>query len=135
MPGEWKPTTDDVKTSIGPLKARRATVTVGRRVFITMYIVYPEDAIRAQPAATMLDGTRDGTVANVKGTLRKEDRLTVNDLPAREIIIDAPNNLVVIARYFLMRNIMVQALTAGQRGVESEADTRRYLDSLKVVSP
>ncbi len=135
MPGEWRPTTEDVKTAIGPLKARRAAVTVGRRAFITTYIVYPEDAIRAQPVATMLDGTRDGTVANVKGKLRNEERLTVNDLPAREVIIDAPNNLVVIARYFLLRNTLIQALTAGARGVETEADTRRYLNSLKVVSP
>lgn len=133
LPGEWRPSTQDVPSAFGPLKARRAAVTVGRRTFITMSIVYPEAALRAQPADTMLDGTRDGLVANVKGKLRSEQRLTVNDLPAREIVIDAPNNLVVVARYMLLRNVMVQALLAGQRGIESEKDTRYFLDSLKVA--
>jgi hypothetical protein len=102
---------------------------------MTMWIAYPEDVVRSRPVGTMLDGARDGAVANVKGTLRKEDRITINNLPAREIIIDAPNSLVVIARYFLLRNVLVQALTAGARGTELAADTRRYLNSLKVVSP
>jgi hypothetical protein len=135
MPGEWTLSSENINTAIGPLKANMAAVTVADRAFMTMWIAYPEDVVRSRPVGTMLDGARDGAVANVKGTLRKEDRITVNNLPAREIIIDAPNNLVVIARYFLLRNILVQALTAGARGAEVAADTRRFLNSLKVVSP
>src|SRR5262245_54727171 len=134
MPGQWTMSSQNINTAIGPLKANMASVTVGDRAFMTMWIGYPEEVIRSRPVGTMLDGARDGAVANVKGTLRKEDRITVNDLSAREIIIDAPNNLVVIARYFLLRNILVQALTAGAHGVEVAADTRRFLDSLKVVT-
>src|SRR5262245_43890212 len=67
MPGEWKATAEEVRTSIGVLTARKATVALGRRVFITTYVVYPESAIRAQPVGAMLDGTRDVMVANVKG--------------------------------------------------------------------
>jgi|SRR5262245_3319169 len=135
LPGEWKPSTEEVKTEIGVLKARRATVTLGRRVFITSYIVYPDDAIRGVPVGVMLDGTRNVMVASMKGTLRKGEQLTVSDLPARELIIDAPNNLVVVARYFLLRNTIVQAIMAGWPGAENEADTRYFLDSLKVASP
>jgi hypothetical protein len=135
MPGEWMLSSQDIPTAIGPLKANMASVTVADRAFMTMWIAYPEDVVRSRPVGTMLDGARDGAVANVKGTLRKEDRITINNLPAREIIIDAPNSLVVIARYFLLRNVLVQALTAGARGTELAADTRRYLNSLKVVSP
>ena len=78
---------------------------------------------------------RDGAVANVKGKLRSEQRLTINNLPAREIIIDAPNNLVVLVRYFLLQATLVQALTAGLQGVEADPDTRHFLGSLKVVTP
>jgi hypothetical protein len=135
MPGEWKLTTETINTPLGPLKANMAGVSLDQRAFMTMWIAYPEEAIRNRPVETMLDGARDGAVANVKGTLRNEARIIVSNLPAREIIIDAPNNLVVIQRYFVLRNMLIQAVTAGMRGVETQADTRRFLDSMKVVSP
>src|SRR5262245_11479046 len=98
MPGEWTLVGETINTAIGPLKANMASVTVGDRAYMTMWIAYPEDVVRTRPVGTMLDGARDGAVANVKGTLRKEDRITINNLPGREIIVDAPNDLVVIQR-------------------------------------
>jgi hypothetical protein len=135
MPGEWTPSNQDVPTAFGSLKAYVATVAKSNRAYITRHISYPPDAIRGRPDTTMLDGVRDGEVANMKGKLRKEERIVVSDLPAREIIVDAPRNLVVVVRYFLMRTMLVQALVAGPKNVESDPDTRHFLDSLKVVSP
>ena len=135
MPGVWTLSSQNINTPIGPLTANMAAVTVNDQAYMTMWIAYPEEAVRARPIDTMLDGARDGAVANVKGTLRKEERITVNGLPGREIIVDVPNNLVAIQRFFVLRNILVQALIAGARGTENGPDTRRYLDSLKVVSP
>jgi hypothetical protein len=135
MPGQWTLSTETIPTALGPLKANMAGVTLDQRAFMTMWIAYPEEAIRNRPVETMLDGARDGAVANIKGTLRNETRITVNNLPGREIIIDAPNNLAVVQRYFVLRNMLIQGVLAGLRGVETQADTRRFLDSMKVVSP
>src|SRR5262249_34183389 len=134
MPRQWQLSNHDIPTSLGPMKAYMAAVNMPTRAYMTMYMTYPADAVRARPVDTMLDGARDGAVANVKGKLRSEQRLTINNLPAREIIIDAPNSLVVINRYFLLQATLVQALLAGMTNVETDPDTRHFLDSLKVVA-
>jgi len=67
-------------------------------------------------------------VANVKGKLRKEEKLTLGGAPARQIIIDAPNNIVLVSRFLMLDKTLVQALVAGSSNVENEPDTKRFLD-------
>jgi len=133
MPGEWTLNAQDVPTAVGPLKAYMATVNAGSRAYMTMYISYPEENVRGRPVTPMLDGARDGAVGNVKGKLRSEEKLVVSNLPARQIIVDTPQGLVLVGRFFLMENTLVQALVAGPRNIENEADTKRFVGSLKVV--
>ena len=133
MPGEWKLTTQDVATAVGTIKVYMATVSAGSRAFMTMYSRYPDEYLRGRPVAPVLDGARDGAVANIKGKLRSEEKLLVSDLEARHIIIDTPQGLVVVDRFFLVQSTMVQALVAGPSNIENEADTKRFVGSLKVV--
>jgi hypothetical protein len=127
MPGEWTLTVEDIKTPGGALKAHKASVNGDQKVYMTIYIRYPE-----QSGPVNLDGAR--AVASVKGKLRKEERLTVNDVPARQIIVDAPNGIVMVGRYLMVGNTLVQALVAGLADVENEPDTKRFLGSLRIVS-
>src|SRR5215470_16592026 len=82
MPGQWELSNQDVPTALGPMKAYLAAVNMPTRAYMTMYMTYPADAMRGRPVDAMLDGARDGAVANVKGKLRSEQRLVINDLPA-----------------------------------------------------
>jgi hypothetical protein len=131
MPGEWILKTEDVRARGGTMKITVATVRAGRNAYITIHSRHPEAGVL--PAAQVLDGARDGAVSNVKGKLRKEEAILVSDLPGREFIIDAPNGLVAMSRIFLLDNKLVQAMAAGPVMVLAEPDTRRFLDSLKVV--
>ena len=131
MPGEWTLQSEEVRARGGTMKITVATVRAGRNAYITIHSRHPEAGVL--PAAQVLDGARDGAVANVKGKLRKEDAILVSDLPGREFIIDAPNGLVAISRIFLLDNKLVQAMAAGPVMVLAEPDTRRFLDSLKVA--
>lgn len=133
MPGEWTLTTQDINTAVGALKGYTATVDLGSTAYMSMYISYP-DSVRGKPITPILDGARDGAVANTHGTLRDERRVIVSNFPARQIVIDTPQKLVIVLRYFMMDNVLVQALVAGPEGIESKPETKRYLDSLKVVS-
>jgi len=133
MPGEWTVTSQDIPTAVGPIKAHMATVNSGARAYMTMYTSYPDENVRGRPVAPILDGARDGAVSNVKGKLRKEEKLVVSNLPARQIIIDTPQGLVLVGRFFLMESTLVQALVAGPANIENEADTKRFVGSLKVV--
>jgi hypothetical protein len=135
MPGEWSIETQDISTAVGVVKASIATVTLADRAYMSMYNSYPEDAVRGRPVTSMLDGARDGAIANVKGKLRSEQKILISNLPGRFIVIDAPNNIVLAMQVFLMRNTLIQGVVAGPAGVESESDTKRMLGSLKVVKP
>jgi hypothetical protein len=131
MPGEWTLKTEDVRARGGTMKITVATVRAGRNAYITIHSRHPEAGVL--PAAQVLDGVRDGAVSNVKGKLRKEDAILVSDLPGREFIIDGPNGLVAISRIVLLDNKLVQVMAAGPIMVLAEPDTRRFLNSLKVV--
>jgi len=96
---------------------------------VTMYSRYPENY--SASADSILEAGRNGAVANVKGKLRAETNVTINSFPGREIMIDAPGERVMILRYFLRGNTLIQAITGGTAGVETNADARRFLDSLR----
>jgi hypothetical protein len=136
MPGEW--TLGEKKSSSpsgGEIPMHMASVKVNNRVYMTIYFSIPEEKVAGQSVTAMLDSTRNGVLSNGKDTLRSEQRVTVGGYPAREIIIDSPNSSVFVARFFFMRNMMVQAVVAGPPGVEKEPDTARFLASLKPVGP
>src|SRR5690349_7628329 len=79
MPGQWVLSSQDVATAIGPIKAYMASVNTPTRAYLSMYSIYPADAIRGRPVDAVLDGGRDGAVANVKGKLRSEQKITINN--------------------------------------------------------
>jgi hypothetical protein len=135
MPGEWTATVQDINTAVGPVKGYMAMVTVGDHAYLSMYIPYPPDRVRGKQVTPILDGARNGAVANVKGTLRGEERVIVGNQPARQLIIDAPNDLVLVQKFFMLDVTLVQAVVVGHRGVETEPDTIHFLQSLKVVPP
>ena len=131
MPGKWKVTSETEKTDGGDVKVVSADVDGDTASYSAVYAVYPADKMRGRPVATTLDGVRDGAVANIKGKLRKEDKIELGGLPARQIVIDAPNDIVVVNRFLLIGNTLVQALVSGPKGIENQPDTARFLSSLK----
>ena len=135
MPEKWTLTPVPIKSAVGDLNAVMALVVVGGRTYMAMHVPYPDDKIRGRNVAPILDAARDGAVSNVHGKLRNEERIVIGDFPARQIVIDEPNNAVVVIRFFIMGSLLVQALVEGPPNTESEPDTLRFLGSLKVVAP
>jgi hypothetical protein len=134
MPGEWTSDVMNIDTAIGTVKGYTATVEAGGRGYMSMYIPYPPDRVRGRPIEPMLDGARDGAVANVHGRLRSEEHITVDNHPGRQIVIDA-NDMVLVQRFFVLDATLVQAIVGGHAGVETEPNTIRFLQSLRVVAP
>lgn len=123
MPGEWTLKTQDIKTADGAVKTHTAAVSIGQKHYWTLY----QDSVRSSFGSTV--------TVNVKGgKLRKTDRLVVSNLPAVQIILDAPNGQVVVCRYFVVGAMLVAAAVSGPHDIETEADTQRFLGSLRVVS-
>ena len=134
MPGEPTVSWQDVPTKLGEIKTYIATSELGPITFVTMYSRYPESYMKGRSAELVLEGRRTGAIANLKGKLRTETAVTISNSPGREILIDTPSGLVMMMRYFLSSNTLVQAIVGGPAGVETDADTRRFLNSLRIVA-
>lgn len=132
MPGKWKTASQDVQTAVGVVKMQMASVEISSVLYMTTYSPYPPDALRGKSVESLLDAGRNGAVSNVHGTLRKEERILIGNLPARQVVVDT-EKLVFVARMFVIDNALVQAVVVGSKGVESQPDTKRFLESLKVV--
>jgi hypothetical protein len=135
MPGAWNTEVMNIDTAIGQVKGYTATVEVGGVGYMSMYIPYPPDRVRGRPVGPMLDGARNGAVANVHGQLRSEEQVTIDNHPGRQITIDAPNDMVLVQKFFVLDATLIQAIAGGHPGVEKDPNTIRFLQSLKVVSP
>jgi hypothetical protein len=136
MPGEW--TLSERKTSrpaADELLMHMASVKMNGRAYMTLYLFLPEDKVAGQSMTLTLDGIREGILKNNRDKLRSEKRLVIGEFPAREIIIDAADSKVYVARYLVMKNVMIQAIAAGPPGIEQEPDTSRFLASLKPIVP
>jgi hypothetical protein len=131
MPGAWAVTIKDIPTAVGIVKTPMAIVALGSVVYITAYSPYPPEKLRGKPVTSMLDGARNGVVAN--GTLRSEEQIIVSTLPGRQIIVETTKHLVLVHRFFIKDNVLVQATVVGPEGTEGQPNTKRFLESLKVV--
>jgi hypothetical protein len=135
MPGQWTADVKDIDTAIGLVKGYMASIEMEGRAYLSMYIPYPPDRVRGKPVQPILDGARDGAVSNVHGHLRSEEQVTVGNFAGRQLVIDAPNDLVLVHKFFMMDAILVQAVVVGHPGVEKDPSTLHFLQSLKLVSP
>jgi hypothetical protein len=135
MPSGWNAKVDDVKHEVGNLKAYIVTVGAGGLYYLSMYVRFPPDRVRGVSLKSMLDGARNGAVANVHGRLRSEEQVTVGKFTGRQIIIDGPNNIVGVQKFFMLDATLVQAVVVGLAGVDTDPNAKRFLQSLRIVPP
>jgi hypothetical protein len=135
MPGQWTSDVKNIETAIGSVKGYMVSIETDGRAYLSMYIPYPPDRVRGKPVPSILDGARDGAVENVHGHLRSEEQVTVGNFAGRQLVIDAPNDLVLVHKFFMMDATLVQAVVVGHPGVEKDPNTVHFLQSLKLVSP
>jgi hypothetical protein len=133
MPGKWKDQINELKTDAGPVKLHMAIVDAGNRAYIAGHSTYPEAAVLGRPVSEILDNARNGAAGNVKGKVRTERPVTISGIEGREVIIDAPNSALIIVRYLMLKNTLVQALIAAMGDAEKDPATTRFLESLQVL--
>lgn len=82
-----------------------------------------------------LDGSRDGMVRNVGGTLTSESRITLSGkYPGREVQADIPSKKGVLrARIYLVDRRLYQVMVTGTKPWATSADATKFLDSLVLM--
>lgn len=95
---------------------------------------YPEEATKATPIETMLDGARDGAVGNINGTLKSEKQIKLGEYDGRELEVTASaagQDVVVHQQMFVVKNRLYQLIVVRLASAESKDQT--FFDNFKLT--
>jgi hypothetical protein len=116
LPKNPETQTSNVTSAVGEIQLVIVSATLGDSWYAAAYADYPAEALKNADSAKLLDGARDGAVANVNGKLIKEDKITLGKAkhPGRELLIQAPDGKIYARmRMYLVGNRLYQVIVAG----------------------
>ena len=132
MPGTPELETHTVNTVAGPITVYVYQVESNGIVYQVGYNDYPEEAMEGLTPEQMLDGARDGAVANVFGELIAEEIISLNGYPGRQINIAVEDN-GIRAKIFLVDNRLYQVLVVGPKNKMYYKNVGDVLDSFELI--
>ncbi len=135
MPGKPTESKQTYDTDGGPVEAVLYMLELdgGNVAYLAGYNDFKKEQIEGRNPQDMLDGARDGAVANVNGKLVKETKITLDGNPGRELKVEAPGDMLVFARVYLVKNRLIQALVVMPKKTLKEKDVTRFLTSLALI--
>ena len=131
FPGSPRSQNLSVPTAIGAVTANMVLLDSSDGAVGVMYADYPWTLIQQGNVDKMLDGARDGAVANVNGRLVEEKPISLLDAPGREYLIQIKETAFCRSRIYLVKNrlYIVQALGSKERVQSKEAE--KFLNSFE----
>ena len=143
FPGEPRVTDQVFQSQAGPIQAKMYVFEGpgGTSAFMASHNSYPPGVLDPNPDV-VLDGARDGAVANVRGTLKSEKKISVDGHPGRELVIEAvtqdasgkPMKMTTFARAYLVNGHLLQALVVMPEGSVELPKVRAFLESFRLTA-
>lgn len=131
FPGTPAASETDAATAVGQVHSSTATLERGGNTFLVMRTVYPQAVAGASPRKVMTSA-RDGLVSN--GKLRETKDLSINNLPARRLIIDRTDTgRVMVVLQVMSGTWLYQAFCLVRPGAETSPDVERFLGSFALI--
>jgi hypothetical protein len=131
FPGMPAASETDAATAVGQIHSSTATLESGGKVFLVMRTIYPSAVAGASPRKVMTSA-RDGLVGG--GKLRDTKDLSINNLPARRLIIDrADTGRIMVVLQVMSGTWLYQAICLARPGEEAAPDIERFLGSFALV--
>jgi hypothetical protein len=123
-----------VKTASGPHELTTFTVSDKTITFSVTLTALPNNELESVGATVVLDGARDGAVANVQGVLLSELIIDLDGHPGRELTISAASGKAEIRqRLYLVGNRLYQLLAVTPNGESISPRVSRFFDSFKLL--
>lgn len=125
-----------VETAVGPIEVYTFAAQRQDAAYIVAYSDYPAEIVAQNDPATMLDGSRDGALRNVGGTLVSEESIELNGNPGRAVTIsttvgESQREAVVNARLFLVDNRLYQLLVVQPAAADPDS-AQSFLESFSL---
>ena len=132
FPGTPQTKSQKMQSSIGPLDSKMIMLEVPNSAFYALaYVDYPKEEVGKANPDKLLDGARDGAVGKVKGTLKSETKISMNGFPGRELRIEAPGDIALAARIYLVKERLYQTLVVTPKPRSEAPEVKKFLDSFK----
>jgi hypothetical protein len=134
FPGKPTEFRQSIKTAIGPAEALLYEVAVppGDRKFMVSYSEYEQASIKPGTEDKRLNNARDGLIASVKGKLKREKSLLLDNYPGRELYIEVEGKANVLIRLYAVKNRLYEAVAAGGADFVTSKDAAKFLESFKL---
>ncbi len=136
FPSNPKEEVETVDSAIGPLNIHFFLSEKENSWFAVSYSDYPYVAIQAVDVSELLDGARDGMVANVRGKLISEKPISLGNYPGRELVVEVskgPFVFVTIARVYIVKNRHYSVQVVILKKLSSSKTVWEFLDSFSVT--
>ncbi len=144
LPGDAKPQDGTEQTEAGPVKTTTWGVqTPGDKgAFFAVSIAdYPPGMMAKAVPSKVLEGARDGAMANVGGTVEKDvgvfldSGLPKKKYPGREFNGNTKSGLKLAARLYLVDDRLYQMICVSPKAAFNDADFKVFADSFKLKLP
>jgi len=125
--------TEQISTA-GPIDFHFFVLEQKDITYMVGYSDYPDTLVQERTPDVMLDGTRDGAVANVQGELLSELIISLNEYPGRELKIESHGGKVTTkTRIFMVGHRLYQVMVATRKEKAFSENVKRFLDSFKLL--
>ncbi len=130
-----------METQIGQARMRMWQCETKDAFAALSTVEYPADAVAKAVPAKMLDGARDGALANINGTLEREVPILLDSgqpkkkWPGREFAGVTPAGIVYEARIYLVDNRLYQLALVHPKASDVAATFKKLADSFKLKPP
>jgi hypothetical protein len=134
VPGTPKEQTINVNIEGTPIDCHFFMLEQKDMVYLVAYADYPEALIHGRALDAILDGARDGAVANCKGRLLGESTISLNQYLGRELKIESPDGESTMkARIFMVGRRLYQVEVATPKEKDFSKNIGKFLDSFKLL--
>jgi hypothetical protein len=138
LPGDWKVEDQLVDTEAGKVNTRSWSSELGERFVTITTVTYPPDLVRRAVPSKMLEGARDGALANINATLEKDFPVFVDSgvakkkWPGRDIFATTPQGLRYAGRLILADNVLYQLIVIRPAAEGTDDEFRALVQGFKL---
>jgi hypothetical protein len=135
MPGTPTVQAQKLNTPVGTIELYVFVVERDGSQYLVAYNDYPEAVVKSGDPEKILDGARGGVVANVKGRLLSEVKITLQQSPGRELKVMIPNGAQMMqTRLYFVKNRLYQVGVVTTEAGAAAKDILKFLESFKLLA-
>lgn len=132
LPKDVREEKQAVNTQLGPIEFLSYNAKAKHQQFTIAYSDYPDSFVAATDPKILLDGSRDGAVRNIQGTLLSETIIDLKGHAGRELRIEGPQKIVLKSRIYLVGKRLYQIMAVSEPDHSFDKKIDEVFSSFKI---